>query len=176
MYWADHSEVNETETNKKLTKKNISDHNYITGGYIGVPNTTDSATLEIPIESREKYDIFGFLYNASITLNISSMSFTSSETDPTANWISRETFGGEQYEGSAKALKFSVTPGSNAIDSIKVSKGDNFAEKTGLNLTGSTKYEYGIVVNDIVNYNDLSIEINDTNVDVDVEAAEEVSE
>lgn len=172
LYWADHSEVNETN---ELTKKNVSDYKYIKGDYIEVPNITDSAILEIPIESGKEYDIFGYLYRTTnVTLNISSISFTSSETAPTANWISRETFGGDQYDGSATALRFSVTPGSNSIDSIKVSKDDKFAEKTGLNLTGSTIYEYGIVVNDIVNYNDLSIEINDTN--VDVEAAEEVSE
>lgn len=177
LYWADNSGVG-ADSDHTLTKQHLTGNTpTLKGGYAETKGQDIAATLTVGIEAGKKYNFFGYLYNTTnVTFTISSMSFTSSETAPTAKWISRETFGGDQYEGSATALKFSVTPGSNAIDSIKVSKDDKSAEKTGLSLQGETSYEYGIVVNDIVNYNDLSIEINDTNVDVDVEAAEEVSE
>lgn len=173
LYWADSSGVSEENELKKVhIDGSKTEKPTLTGGYGQTTGQGINATLTVNIEKGKIYNFFGYLYNTTdVTFTISSMSFTSSETDPTANWISRETFGGDQYEGSATALKFSVTPGSNAINSIKVSKGDKFAEKADLNLTGSTTYEYGIVVNDMVDYSDITIAIDGEEV-----AAEEVSE
>ncbi len=68
-------------------------------------------------------------------------------------------FTGEEYEGEATAALFTVTPGSNAVESISVTYEGTILTKDDTTLVGEGSYVCGIIVPAIVTADAFAIEV-----------------